>query len=68
VDPNGNFWLFGGIGIGANSNFGSLNELWKFTPYTGQWTWMSGSGLTNPNIVYGTLGVPAAGNNPGGRQ
>ena len=51
------------------------NDLWEFSPTTQEWAWMSGS-RTVPDIignsgqpgVYGTLGVPAAGNVPGGRQ
>jgi hypothetical protein len=32
-----------------------------------QWTWISGSDTSNASGVYGTLGVPAAGNVPGAR-
>jgi N-acetylneuraminic acid mutarotase len=63
TDSSGNLWLFGGVDL--NESF--LNDLWKYTPSTGLWTWMSGSYLTNQPGVYGTLGVPAAGNVPGGR-
>ncbi len=72
TDKSGNFWLFGGAGAGANSSYGYLNDLWEFSPITNEWTWMGGNstilcewcGLPG---VYGTLGVPAAGNSPGGR-
>jgi N-acetylneuraminic acid mutarotase len=79
TDSGGNFWLFGGFGEDANSNSGDLNDLWKFNPSTYQWTWMGGSKTLscttvggvqycgNPG-VYGTLGVAAAGNIPGGRD
>jgi N-acetylneuraminic acid mutarotase len=82
TDSSGNFWLFGGYGVDANGNFGYLNDLWKFNPSTGEWTWMSGSstivppGHSEQNCesfdcgqpgVYGTLGTPASGNVPGGR-
>jgi hypothetical protein len=74
TDKNGNFWLFGGEGYDANGVFGELNDLWEFNPAslsTG-WMWVSGSNTTiayggQPGI-YGTLGVPAAGNLPGSRQ
>jgi Galactose oxidase, central domain len=33
----------------------------------GEWAWLGGGGYT-PTGVYGTLGVPAAGNVPGGRM
>jgi hypothetical protein len=72
TDANGNLWLFGGWGLDSVSNFGALNDLWEFNPTTRMWTWKSGSS-TVPNSgygqpgVYGTQGVPAATNVPGGR-
>lgn len=68
TDQLGNFWLFGGIGVGAE-----LNDLWMFSPATRQWTWISGSELpkccTNPIVgVYGTENVAAATNVPGARD
>jgi hypothetical protein len=75
VDSSGNFYLLGGEGFDSAGNFGTLNDLWKFDPKTRQWTWMSGSSVVNlshPNSgfppVYGELGTPALGNNPGSRQ
>jgi hypothetical protein len=62
TDSSGNLWLFGGF---ANNSF---NDLWKYTPSTGEWTWMSGSNTPNQPGVYGTKGVPAAGNVPGARD
>jgi N-acetylneuraminic acid mutarotase len=67
TDASGNLWLFGGWGLDANNSSGSFNDLWKYTPSTGEWTWMSGSNLAYQPGVYGTRGVPAAGNVPGGR-
>jgi hypothetical protein len=63
MDSSGNLWLFGG-----NVNEGASNDLWKYTPSTGEWTWMGGSNTVNQPGVYGTLGVPAAGNVPGARS
>ncbi len=37
------------------------------TSATGEWAWMGGSSSTYQHGVYGTLGTPAAGNNPGAR-
>jgi N-acetylneuraminic acid mutarotase len=73
TDSSGRFWLFGGTGYDAISNFGALNDLWMFNPATNEWAWMAGSSTINLAIggqpgVYGTLGTPAAGNIPGGRQ
>ncbi|MFZ1084338.1 MAG: kelch repeat-containing protein [Terracidiphilus sp.] len=72
TDSSGNFWLFGGAGYDADGNSNVLNDLWKFTPSTNQWTWMSGNSVVGSAGavagIYGTLGTPAAGNIPGGRQ
>lgn len=64
TDSSGNFWLFGGYGV--ESEQADHNDLWKYSG--GEWTWMGGSSLTEQPGVYGTLGLPAAGNVPGGRE
>lgn len=64
IDSMGNFWLFGGIGVipGTNENtVGSLNDLWTFSPVTGEWTWVSGSSTAYPAASYGTLGTAVEG-------
>jgi hypothetical protein len=66
TDANGNFWFFGGLGNGASGS-GVLNDLWAYTPSTGKWTWVSGDQTTGSPGVYGTKGVGAATNKPGGR-
>jgi hypothetical protein len=54
------------------SAVGWFNDLWEFNPTTKMWTWVSGSN-TVPGAngsqpgVYGTQGVPATTNVPGGR-
>ncbi|MES2678802.1 MAG: kelch repeat-containing protein [Bacteroidota bacterium] len=68
TDASGNLWLFGGQGWDSGGNLGSLNDLWKYNPTTNQWTWMKGSNTSDPTGVYGNVGVPAANNNPGGRN
>ncbi|MGO9268910.1 MAG: choice-of-anchor D domain-containing protein [Terriglobia bacterium] len=68
TDSSGNFWLFGGGGFGSANKGGLLNDLWEFNPSIREWTWMSGSSTVSQPGVYGTLGTPAAGNVPGGRQ
>lgn len=66
-DASGNVWLFGGFGFdGSSANPGLLNDLWKFSG--GQWTWISGSKVTNQNGAYGIEGTASASNVPGGRQ
>jgi N-acetylneuraminic acid mutarotase len=72
TDNDGNLWLFGGIGYDASGNLDELNDLWKFDPSTNEWTWMAGSSnvvwANDHRAVYGTLGTPASGNIPGGRN
>lgn len=79
ADANGNLWLFGGEGYDSLGARGYLNDLWKFTPATNQWTWVSGSSTVGTDncyqprtecaqsSAYGALGQPAPGNVPGGR-
>jgi len=75
TDSNGNLWLFGGetmVEYGVDSR---LNDLWEFNPSTYAWTFVGGTipGCTlgvecdGTPSVYGTSGVPAAGNFPGAR-
>jgi len=73
ADKSGNFWLFGGLGFDANGTYGNLNDFWEFNPASNQWAWMGGSNTVPCNNcgrpgAYGTLGTPAAGNIPGGRD
>jgi N-acetylneuraminic acid mutarotase len=82
TDSSGNFWLFGGSGVYPASQAtisGDLNDLWEFIPGTGQWTWIAGTagGVLNPHgggyfvppyASYGTQGVTASSNTPGGRD
>ena len=68
IDGSDNLWLLGGWGYVASGTRGALNDLWKFNPATGEWTWMSGSNALNSSGVYGTKGTPDTGNVPGGRR
>jgi N-acetylneuraminic acid mutarotase len=81
TDSSGHLWLFGGFGFfDTVGNTGDLNDLWEFNPSANEWTWMGGTNKISCKTVaggvyacgqpgvYGTLGVPATGNFPGGRQ
>ena len=68
TDAAGSLWLFGGLGFDSAANYSVLNDLWRYSPASGQWTWMSGSNLADANGTYGTQGTAAAGNTPGSRQ
>ena len=73
VDSAGTLWLFGGFGYDSQGNANGLNDVWKYTQGSGQWTWVSGSSTnsfttTTCPTVYGTKGMAAASNNPGPRE
>lgn len=63
TDGQGNSWLFGGNGYSA-SNFGNLNDLWKYDVSTNQWTWMKGSNLAGQLEVTSGLGISDSNNTP----
>ncbi len=70
TDRNGNFWIYGGLGRDARGIECYLNDIWEYVPSENQWAWWGGNkSCPNADIsgwpgVYGSLGVPAAGNNP----
>jgi N-acetylneuraminic acid mutarotase len=66
-DADGNFWMLGGVGITSPGLSGDMNDLWKYTPSTGLWTWMGGSSSGNALGTYGARGVGSASNIPGAR-
>jgi hypothetical protein len=89
IDKNGNLVLFGGYGYDdgedetpwGNIDNGNLNDLWRFTPSIGEWTWIGGSQTLDGNACayptyyyscgvpgyYGSFQAPSTGNAPGGR-
>jgi N-acetylneuraminic acid mutarotase len=77
TDNSGNFWLFGGTPSEYAPDGAFLDDLWEYNPLTGEWTWQSPNS-TVPNClssttpcgqtgVYGSIGVAASANFPGGR-
>jgi N-acetylneuraminic acid mutarotase len=67
IDSTGNLWLFGGYGYDSTGGVGNLNDLWRYSPSSGEWTWVSGGDGDNAGGVYGTLGTGAPGDLPGAR-
>jgi type IX secretion system substrate protein/galactose oxidase-like protein len=63
TDLNGNFWLYGGTDGSQNVH----NDLFKYDPVAGMWTWMSGTNTVNDAGDYGTQGVPSSSNRPPAR-
>lgn len=45
-----------------------MNDLWEYSPSSGEVTWVAGSNTVNATGAYGTQGAAAAGNAPGGRD
>lgn len=68
IDTSGNLWLFGGYGYDSSGSVGDLNDLWKYTPGSGQWTWVSGSEVRSAGGVYGSQGAASTTYSPGSRQ
>ena len=42
IDANGNLWLFGGGEYDSTGAVGNLNDLWRYSPRSGEWTWVGG--------------------------
>ncbi len=68
IDSSSNLWLFGGAGYDSTGGTGYLNDLWRYSPSSGQWTWVSGSSGDNATGAYGTQGAVSASTVPGARQ
>jgi N-acetylneuraminic acid mutarotase len=68
IDGGGNLWLFGERGYDSTGTWGFLNDLWRYNPTTGEWTWMSGADTVGQAGTYGSQGTPDAANVPGARH
>ncbi|MEI6817872.1 MAG: kelch repeat-containing protein [Bacteroidota bacterium] len=65
VDTSGNLWLFGGLGYNANNTYlGTMNDLWKYSISTNEWTWINGVDTFNNLGFYGIILVPSHSNHP----
>lgn len=81
-DASGNIWIFGGFGAStfpsSYPNVSPLNDLWKFVPSTGEWTWMGGCAEAHYPFIsacssgsagtFGTLRQPSSENLPSARR
>lgn len=69
TDSDGNLWLFGGLGYDVAGDQGHLNDIWMFDRIgSSGWNWISGANTVDQSGVYGTQGVAATTNHPGGRE
>lgn len=66
VDAFGELWLFGGYGYDT-SGTGYLNDLWKYSVVTNEWTWVKGDNAVDHMGIYGTQGIPDTSNKSGAR-
>jgi len=66
VDDGGNLWLFGGAGYGKQTGTNAINNLWKYSVTSNEWTFIKGDISVSPVAVYGTKGELSNTNNPGG--
>lgn len=68
IDAAGDLWIFGGFGFDINGTDGYLNDLWKYSISTGEWTWVSGSSEQDQAGVFGELNEFNDANMPGARS
>lgn len=69
ADSSGNLWLLGGMGIdNVDDAPAVLNDFWKYSSSSGQWTWIAGAVTYGQSGVYGTLGTGSTSNFPGARS
>ena len=64
---NGNLYLFGGASTDNSGSSIRLNDLWSYNPVTNNWTYIKGSTAFDVMGTYGTMGVAASANTPGGK-
>lgn len=67
-DSFGYLWLFGGFGIDSEGEEGYLNDLWRYDTNINEWTWVSGSDVSDEAGIFGALDEYNNTNMPGGRS
>ncbi|MFN8154885.1 MAG: kelch repeat-containing protein [Bacteroidia bacterium] len=65
VDNNGYFWFFGGNA--SMTGVHARNDLWRFNPFTNNWTWMGGGTMINSPGNYGVKCITSPANSPAAR-
>lgn len=68
TDQNGDLWMFGGYGLDSNGEVGYLNDLWKYSIPSNEWTWVSGSNEVDQAGIFSTLDEYNETNMPGARS
>jgi hypothetical protein len=67
IDASGLLAMTGGQGNDSAALAGYLSDVWRYNATSGTWTWTGGSNLANQAGRYGSMGVTASSNLPGGR-
>jgi beta-lactam-binding protein with PASTA domain/N-acetylneuraminic acid mutarotase len=70
IDANGAFWVLGGEGYDSTNNVSNIqNDIWKYDPTAGEWTWIAGANADGGGTPghYQVQALPDAGNSPGAR-
>lgn len=70
IDNAGDFWMYGGHYSGVDPNlldWGFLNDLWKYSPATNEWTWINGDSVPDQGATYSDFGVASTNFTPGSR-
>lgn len=67
ITINDSMYLIGGYGYDENISSNFLNDVWKYNPANGHWTWLSGSKFNGQEGEYGILGYGSLDNHPGAR-
>ncbi len=63
VGADNSLWLFGGTGFTDGYSAGHHSDLWRYSPSTGQWTWVSGSVVASQAgsyVAIGSVGTPGS--------
>ncbi len=68
TDTTGMLWLYGGYGSDSAGARGDLSDLWKFNPYTLEWTWINGASTIYNRTKYGAIGMYTDSTQPGSLQ
>jgi len=64
-DNDNQIFIFGGWGYNeSGSNWGALNDLWRFNQTTNEWTWVKGDNVVDASAHNGIQGVPDILNKP----
>lgn len=67
LDSIGNLWVMMGYGYNGNSQYGYLNDVWKYNINSNEWAWIKGGNAVHVPANYGTFGLGYGTSTPGSR-